>query len=167
MRNRMKRSNCLPALALIAVSACQTPDDYPSLARRPGELATPAPAPSAAPAPVGDPALAPRLAALAAESQAAHARFAAATPPARTAIAAARGSAVGSEAWARASTALVALESARGQTAGVLADLDSLYIAGQTEGREVSAVAPVRAEVEALLADEDKVLSALQGQLPG
>jgi hypothetical protein len=113
-------------LALL-LAACAAEGDFPSLEPRAveRELAQTDPAP---PPPLADdPALAGRVAELAAEARRGEAEFEAALPAARSAVAGA--GAAGGEAWIEAQQALSRLEAARGATVRALADLDALALA--------------------------------------
>jgi hypothetical protein len=64
-----------------------------------------------------------------------------------------------------ASIALADLSSARSRTAVALADLDQLYVAQRVDGGDGIAIAAVRDQVTAWVADEDAVLADLVGRL--
>jgi hypothetical protein len=160
----------LLAVSTLALAACAKDQGaFPSLARRPAErLNTPVPeaTPSPVPTPAAaDPALLARIAALEAKARAAHDRFTARTPQARTLVAAAAGAAVASEGWSVATIALSELEATRSESMIALADLDALYARAEVDGTDSAALAKARAEVVALVGAEDRVLGELQGQL--
>jgi hypothetical protein len=99
-------------------------------------------------------------------ARAAHARFGKQQGDAARLVAAARGSAAGTEAWARAAVALAALASARSEGMVVLADLDRLQIAATEQAAtgpaaDLAAVSPAHREVEAMLREEDQTVTAL------
>jgi hypothetical protein len=137
---------------------------------RVGGTAQPAPAidiPPPAVKPSRD--LTTRLAQLVEQAQAAHGRFGAATPQAERTISAASGAAEGSEAWSVASVALSALESARSDALVALAELDQRYAematADTVNQPELDAISAARDQVEAIVAEEDRVLDRLRGRL--
>lgn len=159
------------ALALLAGCQHTGKDGYPSLATRPAErhYAPPAAASQAAAADA-DPALLATLARHEADAQHAAAEFDRAADAARRAVDDSRQSAVGSEAWATATVALAALDSARSATALPLADLDALMAqqalgaAGSNAPRDQAGyAAAARSDhaVAELVAREDATIAAL------
>lgn len=168
----MKRA-LLPLAAIVPLlGACGSPDGYPSLARRPAERisgSAPVASATAAPAPMPvlptDLSLQAKLARLSEQARAAHDRFAASRPGTQRLVAAARGAAPASESWSAAAIALAQLESRRSDAAVALADLDSLYIQAKVDGGDSNAIATVRDQVTAWVADEDAVLADLRSQL--
>ena len=177
-----------PALlcAVFALSGCGTDRDFPSLARRPAELAVDggqaATTPgrfggSAQPAPpVGDatvtqqavsPELSARLRQLEGAAREAHARFEAKRARTGALTAAARSAAPASEAWSVATVAIADLETARSDTMVSLGELDRLYAQERIDGGDGGAIAAVRDQVTAWVADEDAVLADLAGRLRG
>lgn len=159
------------ALALtLSLSACATSQAgaYPSLEQRPAERVSgtlqPTP-PSAEPAPPPAPSadLASRLAALEGDARSAHAAFTRAAPAAeRLAIAA---GATGTDSWAAAQVALADLDSLRSSAAIALSDVDILFIDAAVGGGNAAAIAVVRQSIEALVAEEDRILARLRGRL--
>ena len=161
-------------LPLALMAACTTAQGhgYPSLAIRPGErvsgTADPVPAPASPPATA---ATGSQTARLRAQARAAHTRFGERRASATTLSAAARGAAVGSEAWSVAQIALASLEAARSEAMIALADLDSLYVTAKidavaTQGSgDVDAIGGVRDDVIAMIGEEDTTLAALRGRL--
>lgn len=167
----------LPALSLVlALAGCSGAGHFPSLAQRPAELAfaqtPPAPPP---PAPgTADTATLHQIAALRADAAHAHDSFAHRAEDADHLAAAARGAAVGSEAWAAATTAQGALDSARNDTVLVLADLDALRTrtaVSAADGNNPSgqatyaAVSAADSAVAGMLADEDARIAAVHKAL--
>ena len=154
------------ALALAACAADTA--DYPSLARRPIEKASasqvPTPPPSTAPVPA-NPQDTARLPALVDQARAAHQRFLAKQQRAVQTVSVGSGAAPGSERWAVASVALAELESERSAAMIALADLDQIYAAAGTEGRDTAAITAAREEVSGWIGEEDAVLAALRGRL--
>ena len=159
-------------LALMAACTTAQGHAYPSLAIRPGErvsgTAQPVPAPAAPPATA---ATGSRTAQLRTQARAAHTRFGERRASATTLSAAARGAAVGSEAWSDAQIALASLEAARSEAMIALADLDSLYVTARidavpTEGSgDVDAIGAAREDVIAMIGEEDATLAALRGRV--
>jgi hypothetical protein len=158
----------LPAAMLAALlGGCAAEGDYPSLAPRPveKELAATDPAP---PAPLpDDPALAKRVAALAAEAQRGEAEFEAALPAARSAVAGA--GAPGGESWVEAQQALSRLEAARRATVQALADLDALALAeaGKTSlsGADLERLRAAVAALQAIADRQHDQIAGLQARL--
>jgi hypothetical protein len=170
------------------LAGCATKGEFPSLARRsaelrPGEVrcgvSGPAPriAGNGVPAEVAPGATATeqavpqelnaRLAALEEAARAAHERFAGKRGKAATLVAAASGAAVGSESWSVATVAIADLESARSDAMVSLGELDRLYAAERIDGGDGGAIAAVRDQVTAWVADEDAALADLAGRIRG
>lgn len=189
-RARMLALTALAGALTIPLGGCGSDGDFPSLARRPAELGeqsatqpgqpagTPGrvagsgmPAPAAPDATASEQAvpadLSGRLAELERSAREAHARFAAARGRAVQLTGAARGAAVGSEAWAVATVAVADLESARSDAMISLGELDRLYAAQRIDGGDGGAIAAVRDQVTAWVADEDAVLADLAGRMRG
>lgn len=177
---RMAKCNPRLVLALMACPAlllagCAPRSDFPSLARRPAEdvyadgraaQATPAPQPGISAG------LAERLAALRATAREAHASFIARQPAATRTVSGAAGAARGTEGWSVASVAIAGLESARSRVGLPLADLDRLEVEASNRAAEgadadFKAVRATRAEVEALVDEETRVIDSLLGRLAG
>lgn len=139
------------------------------MAKRPAERITatwpPAPPPPPPAPPPLDPATANRLDGLLAQVSAADGRFAAKIARARTLVGAARGAALGSEAWSVASIAIAELESARAEAMVAMAQLDSIYADARTEGRDVGQIEVTRQKALAIIAAQDGVLDSLKGLL--
>ncbi len=160
----------LLACAALVLSACATDEGtYPSLAKRPGERVTatwpPAPPPPEAPPAPLDPATVGQLDLLLAQVRSADARFHSKEARARKVVAAAGRSAMGSEAWSVATVAVAELEAARAQAMVAMSELDSLYVAARTEGRDVTQIEAVRAQAMAIITEQDRVLGSLKGKL--
>ncbi len=173
-----------PAITLVAaatlLSACASQGQFPSLAKRPAEQAlealpagadriggtvpSPAPDTSTAPRPVA-PEMIARLAQLKEAAGKAHAHFSGKRGRASQLVAAARGAAVASEAWSVATVAIADLESARSEAMTSLAELDRLYVAERIDGGDGGAIAAVRDQVTAWVADEDAVLAELGARM--
>jgi hypothetical protein len=117
------------ALALALVAGGCAGGNYPSLERRPAELqyAQPTSTPAAPAGPqTPDPAIVSQVDTLRSDVIRASAAFAKAAKEAEHLAQAAHGTAVGSEAWAAATIATAALDSAHSQTAVPLGELDAL-----------------------------------------
>lgn len=139
------------------VSACAASVDAPSLAIRPGETTSAIdaarPVPLTPPAPPSmvalDGATVTRIDASLRVARASVAPFAKAAEPARAAVAAASGSAAGSEAWIAAQLAISRLERTREGAANAQAEVDSvrrlLVVGGSNFDR--AALATVQDEV--------------------
>lgn len=166
----------LPALLLVlAGTACSGGGGFPSLAQRPAEIAFAAgPPPVASIAPgVADPALLQAVAALRAAAARAHEGFARSAQAAAQLAGAAKARPIGSEAWAAATTALGALDSAHGRSSLVLANLDALQArtalaaaAGNDPSDQATFVAVSEADgaVTAIVRDEGAQIAALHAQ---
>ena len=174
MASAMRTFLALAAVTLLGACANTGDTRFPSLATRPGERVsgtlTPPPAPAK---PAATAATGTRLAGIRASALAAHRRFGTLRARADQLSAAARGSALASEAWSVAQVALAELESARSEAAVALADLDSLYIAAAdaavpTAGSgDLEAIGAARDEVTAWVAEDDAVLDGLRSRLAG
>lgn len=164
----MYRSSLL-ALSIVALSACaSTNDRYPSLAIRDAERVTGAfevtpPAPP--PLPPIAPETAGRLGQLRAQAASAHQTFLAAVPGARRAVSAARGAPITDDRWAAAQVALADLDSSRSQAAIALGHLDLLFADAALAQVQREEIVGARAEVSALIAEEDRVLAELRGAI--
>ena len=170
-----------PVLLLLALAACNADRSrFPSLAVRPAERAYGSGQPVAPTAslplitqlPLGM-GLGARVAALREAALAAHARFADEQGAVARLAEAATGAAPGTEAWSRAAIALASLESARSQGMVALADLDRLFIAATEAAAaggpnaDLAAITPAHRELEALLGEEDRVISGLSAAIGG
>lgn len=106
-----------------------------------------------------------RLAALVGQAEEAHDGFLASLPAARRRVAAAAGSAIGSDAWATAQVALADLDSARSRAAIPLADLDVLLTAASVQAEDTAAIRDARGTVVTLVAQEDAILEELRARV--
>jgi hypothetical protein len=162
-----RRLLALPLLA--ALTACASAQsEYPSLAIRPIERASGTMQPAAA-----TPAFIPppqttldKLSQLAADARADHQAFLSQTAGARPAITAARGAAVGNDAWAQAEAALADVRAARARTMIPLADLDRLLVDAATQGEATDRIGAAREEVAGLVTSEDRTVAELSAGLP-
>jgi hypothetical protein len=165
----MRHTIALPLIAAALLTGCATGDmaDYPSLAQRPIERQAnvpPAPVTASVPEPVSA-TLAEAIRALASDADRGETAFQSALGEARSAGAAGRGAAVGSEAWAQAQLALSRAEAARAPTTLALAELDRLLVVQGDEGNVagLDAIATEQARVAALVAAQERVLAGLSG----
>ena len=149
---------------------------YPSLAQRPAERAFAQPPLAAAPPAPGtvDPAIMHQIDTLRAQAARAADQFNHKAQVADRLATAAHGSGVGSEAWAAATTALAALDSARSETAVPLGDLDALQVrtavsSAQSNSAQgdatYAAVADANREVTEIVKSEDARIAALRSLL--
>ena len=167
----MRRPVSLALLILLAGCAAAK-DQYPSLQicdveRAQGQF-TPSPAQplDVPPVPVNlSGTLAEQLAALNARAHNSHAAFVKQVSATSRLARAAKGSAVGSNAWAAAQVALASLESARSDTAVSLADLDTIQISRTIAARDAALVEAVRAQVVTLVEQEDTTLAQLRSEV--
>jgi len=168
---QLKRATLLLPLALAGCNAGMA--GYPSLAQRPAERAF-AQTTAATPAPVtpasAEPATLHQIALLRADATRAGTSFAHDAQEAGRLTAAAHGTDIGSEAWAAATVAMAALDSARSDTALALADLDALRVktavtaAASNDSRgqaTYAAVTEVDSAVAVILGGEDARIAAL------
>ena len=160
------RAVCLaPVAAALLVAGCAKDQAlYPSLAIRDQErvtgVATPVP-PAPATPPVQGSAGTGNFAKYHADAADAHRRLLAAAEGARGTIAAARGAEVGGDAWSAAAIAVGNLETIRSEAMIALAELDLLYVAAQTEGRDVPELVSALSQVNAMVLEEDRLIAAM------
>ncbi|WP_336986989.1 hypothetical protein [Altererythrobacter aquiaggeris] len=94
-----------------------------------------------------------------------HREFVAARPVTARTVTSARSADVASDRWASAQVALSDLESIRSRAAVALADIDLLYVDATTDGRQLDRISQARADVLALIDDEDAALGVLRAQM--
>lgn len=160
---------CVPILlACTALGACAASSDrYPSLAIRDAERVQGSFEAPSSEALLPTPASAESLAnaeSLLQSANDSHRKFLASVAGARSAVANA-GSGIESNSWANAQVVLADLDSRRSETAIALGELDLMFTdatLGFTERAEIEAV---RAQVIAMVAEEDAVLAQLRGTL--
>lgn len=159
----------LSAALFALLAACASPDgEYPSLAVRDIERVSgsmevePAPPP-----PPPAPATLDTLQDLAENARAAHQRFLAKAPEARTITRAAAGAPRGSEAWSRAQVAIADLEAQRSQVMIALADMDRIYVDAATSAVATESIADVRSSINALVDEENALIQDLLTTLAG
>lgn len=158
-----------PFAAAILLAGCAKDQElYPSLAIRDGERVTgmvqPAPGEAETPS-AGAPQAPGNLAKYRADAADAHRRLLAAADTARGPVAAARGSEAGSDLWSAAAVAIGNLEAIRSETMIALAEIDLLYIAAQTEGRDVAELVGALSQVNAMVLEEDRLIAAMNQTL--
>lgn len=158
------------ALTIPLVGGC-TPSsaEYPSLSirdfeRAHGSFTAPDTSAVLTPAPLPEEKSA-RIAALREQLAAAHGRFMAEAPAARSAVRAAAGTSVGNDRWAAAQVALASLDSQRSQAAEVLADFDLLFVDTTLAFEQREDVAAAREDALAKLGVEDAILAELRGAI--
>jgi hypothetical protein len=160
---------CLVAALGCLLGACATPsEEYPSLALRDAERVTgtlqpPPPAPYVPPP--TPPAVIDRLDQLAGEATSAHQAFLAEAPRARSAVAAARGTAPGADSWSVAQVAVAGLESSRSKAMIVLADIDRLYVDAAVGGEELERIGATRDRVAMQVDEQNATIAGLLGEL--
>lgn len=168
----------LTLMLTTTLGGCLEPmDDRPSLARRDVELRdrqAEAKAPPPAIESITDPSLARDLTALLARADKAEADFAVARSAAQQAANAARGAAVGSEAWSVAQTRISALDSPRRELSQLLGDLEVLYVdrlqkeaSGDVAPGGAAQIDQTREHVLSLVTSQDAVINALTSGLSG
>lgn len=167
----MNPRRLLPSLALFLSGCASTFQGYPSLAKRAIEgapIAEAAPQPS----PVApEPELVQNVDRLTAQAKAGGAAFDKAWPGADKATRTAASSAVSSDAWVAAQTALSTLESARNDSVSALASLDVLYVERSNvvaEGKAsggLDAIDAARASALAIVDGQNDRLDSLRGRL--
>lgn len=156
---------CLKNLAVLllvaGLSACAGGTvRYPSLALRPFETATVTP-PVQPVEPIRAIVSSAAITALRDTGLRAHQSFTRQQSAAEPLARAAAGRSVESNARAAALVAMAELASARGQTSGVLADLDLLAVEAATTFAPLAEIEAARAEVAALVASEDAAMARL------
>jgi len=156
------------AAGLLA-SGCARPTSYAALLPRPIELRNDNRADAQAPKLIA-PAAPPNelMTALHQDLQQARkgdADFASALALQRKMIQAAHNAAPMSEAWIAAQQGLSALEALRAPTIEAQTQLDARYLDARTTGIGVDAITATRAEVSAIVAQQDAILTALSASL--
>lgn len=159
MRAYLKNLVVLPLLAGLSACAGGTVR-YPSLALRSFETTT-APTPAQPAEPIRAIASSAAITALRDTGQRAHESFIRQQSTTEPLARAAAGQSVESNARAAALVAMAGLASARGQTAGVLANLDLLAVEAATTFAPLAEIEAARADVAALVAIEDAAMAHL------
>lgn len=165
-----------PLAGLLLLAACASAGDYPSLARRDAERisATADPVQTDPSVPVAlvspDASLVDRLAHLESQAESAHRRFHDQLGRTEALVGEAHRAEIASESWSVASVALAGLEAARSESMIALAELDGLHAAERvahynTESGDGQAITALRDRVMALVAEEDRILADLRGQI--
>ena len=166
------RAACIIALPVTLGACASAGGDYPSLATRDAERAegqfnTGEPARLDIPPVEVDltGGLETRLASLVSAAEEAHAEFLSVEPRATRLVAAASGSAVGSDSWAAAQVALAELDSARSRVAVPLGDLDAIYTAATVAAGDTATIVEARDRVIAIVSREDATLETLRARV--
>lgn len=165
------KARLLPLFLAAGLAACSSAGQYPSLAYRPVERATPvAPDPSATVAPLPPPSadLTSRIDGILTTARQADSAFAAKRPIAERAVAAAGSK--GSDSWLSAQVAVSALQASRDPAIAALAELDTMYVnardaAPQQESPSAQSIGAARETVQAQVTAQDGVVAALDARL--
>lgn len=163
------------AISTSFLAACATPDgEFPSLAKRPFETQAPVKEPQEAEIELPDVlpvTLAASVNSMMARHKAAQGKFDAAFPGARSAMNAASGSGVASEAWIVAQVKLSQLDKARSDSVGVQGEMDILVIQ-QLDAESLSKaellsplLAPYQAQIVADVAKQNAEIGKLANSL--
>jgi hypothetical protein len=158
------------AAAAAALAGCAQDGPFPSLAVRPAERQYAEEArrePTAPAALPDDPAVAERVAALAAEARRGESEFDEAYRAA--AALAARAGAAGSDIWSEAQQALSRAAAARGRTTAALADLDAFALdqagTGKLGDSDLARLGAATAEIQALADSQAERVNRLEASL--
>jgi hypothetical protein len=172
-RAGLVRNGLCLAFALAIGGCAASTARYPSLERWPAERMAFVPGSasteSATPADnTVSPDLSAKLASLVGQARGSRSDFAARQPATERALAA--GGAPGSDSWARASTALAELETARDPAVQALAQLDELEVDNRTkqagaENADTAAIVAARDEVAAITDAQAQVVTRLRARL--
>lgn len=149
---------------LLLLGGCARSEGFPSLAIRDSERITgqmPAPDAAAQSRPAPQPEPTTEIAAIVARARSADTRFRAEQPAAERLITSVAGSASGSDGWSRAQLVIASLEAIRSETMLALADLDQIRVTAQAAGEEATQSTAAVAEVEAMLAGQNRLITAL------
>ncbi len=163
-------STLLIAPCVLLVTACASTGDFPSLAVRDSERVTGTleapPAPTYTPPPLST-ATVTTLGELAERVRSAHQRFLAEAATARATVARGAGSSAGTDTWSDAQVAIAGLQAIRSDAMIALADIDRIHVDTHVVGGDAAWTEQVRTEASALVAEEDRLIGALLGQLAG
>jgi len=153
-------------LAVLSLAACTTPGQYPSLAQRPIEtrsddVVAPPPAPL-----VADPVLDQKIATATAALAGNDAAFTAGTAKAQAAIKVPGAQAIGSDPWVGAQAAIADLGVLRGDTLGLMTDLEQMSSDRDASGQPpYPSLNAAYAKAKAQLDAQDKTLAAIKAAL--
>ena len=164
---RPPRALALTSVLLLAGCATPPASRFPSLLPR--EIERRSDAEAVTPVAVAEPdsALDAKLAELSTMLGKSRSDFAKAAARAETLARAARGSAIGSDRWLDAQTALAELDVFRANSSAFVTDLDEILIARGTDGKPpYPALEAARASAQAELDGETATISRLQAVLP-
>ena len=152
----------LPVMLLLA--GCASTGNFPSLDIRDSERVTgtiAAPEGAIFTSTPATPATLADLDALAVRIRAAHQRFTATLDEARRIVGRAAGSGTGSDAWSAPQVAVANLESIRSEAMIALADIDRVHVDAHVNGGDIARSTALRAEMGALVAEEDRIITGL------
>lgn len=165
---KQRPATLIIAPAVLLLAACAKPGAFPSLEIRDSERVTGTleapPVPTYTPPPLATATVA-TLSDLAARVRAAHQRFVAEEGSASATVTRGAGSSAGSDTWSDAQVAVAGLEAIRSDAMIALADIDRIHVDTHVIGGDVAWTEQVRAEASALVAEEDRLINALLGQL--
>lgn len=158
-------STAFALTAPLFLAACASTGDFPSLAIRDAErvqgtIAAP-PAPPAPPSPE----TVMQVDSLMQRVRSGHAAFEGEVAAATRAANAARGAAMGSEAWSVAQVALAVLESKRSEVMIALADLDRIMVDASNAGQDLAVISAASAEANALVQAENAAVARIGGTI--
>ncbi|WP_395330450.1 hypothetical protein WBP06_17905 [Novosphingobium sp. BL-8H] len=165
------KARLLPLFLAAGLAACSSASQYPSLAYRPVERATPvAPDPSDAVAPLPPPSadLSSRIDGILATAGQADSAFAAKRPVAERAVSAA--GAKGTDSWLNAQVAVSTLQASRDPAVAALAELDTMFAAARDaspdrESPSAQSIDAARGKVQAQVDAQDAVVAGLDARL--
>jgi hypothetical protein len=161
-------------LPMVLGACASTNGEYPSLAIRDAERvsgsAQPVEVAPRPPAPPLDSTIAGRIASAVAQARKANGSFAAASSRTERTVSAARGTRSPGDAWIAAQVALADLVSLRSEAVIAQADLDLLYTSERLSDPEritptAQALMDARSQVAGWVADQDRTIARLIGQL--
>jgi hypothetical protein len=164
----MKRLSAVAFAAPVILAGCAAPSaDAPSLLPRPIEQIS-FDEPEVKPVPITpDPALNAKIAAAEKVLASAAEAFGAAAATAESLVAAAQGTAIGSDAWLDAQIALAALDNHRATSLATVSDLDQLAIARGVAGKPpYPALNALREKAAAQVQAESQRIGDLAGRIP-
>lgn len=168
-RTALPVAGCLSCLLLLPLAGCGSPAGFPSLAPRPIEAIARQPERTATAQPrTVDPALEARVTTLDGQLRTADAAWSAGVATTRTAIARARGAAVGADSWIEAQQVISRLESLRQATAAhrdAVADL-RLAQAQSATPADTTTLDALWQRAGAQVDAQNSLFSSLAGSLP-
>ncbi len=154
--------------ASLILSACASPQDYPSLATRDTERVSGslevAQTPRFSPTPTA-PLTLEEVDGLASRIDQTHSQFLTSLESARAPVLAAQGTEIGGEEWSDAQMALANLELIRNDSLIALADLDQLYVDAVIQGNEFASIESVRLRVNDVVLQQNRLIAELASTL--